>query len=652
MKISRFFLVFLLGFVALPICDGIFVMPDLVGGRALATGFLFILALAVGVLLLLLRRPLGRLLPAPARIGDALPLTLGLALALVPQVAPFLPGKVLGGRLSFNPVWAPLSTVVGLAIVIPLLGRLLARVRLPARGMPLLALGAWLAVAGGFALRDAQRREAVLAGRVQPIGMARSPQRPDVTLIVLDTLRAEGISGTWQGQTLMPFLSQRLSEARVYTNCYAGANSTPPGHATLFTGIYPAESGTLSKGNTQLPPGCFTVAEYLREFGYRTAGLTSNQRLDGKLGFAQGFEAWDDSLVVDPTNRYNAMRRASVCSLARALGGKPLTARLKAIADRNTSINQLKVTAFETARQAGQVLDGLARADDEPLFFFVNFIDPHLPYATQADLAEAFLPNIVDERMEAARHHMPTMIDLIQELARQINAGVTPANLDEFTRRFTWIQEAYWEQCRQLDEGVRALFAQLEQHGLLDPEDLVVITSDHGEQMGEHAEFLHGHCLYEGSVRVPFAVFGPGFTPGTDATLVSGADFFPTVLFAMGIEPSAWPDALAGLPLQAPVIAEERFVLFESGAWRGFRYGTWKMLAIDHGDRLEWTHAFDLAADPLENVNLIGPAAPAWVQDFISRPPISPTRDATVIRGGQSDIDLAALGYVNEVAPQ
>ncbi len=644
----RFLALFALGFAPLAVCDGFWVLPELTGGRALATLLLGLTALILGTLAFLMRSLLARLLPRAARASEALPVALGLALAMVPQIALIVPGESVGGRIAYHPVWAPVTSVLGLLGAIPLFGVLLTRVHLPQRAVYTLAVGVWLAMAAGFGWLDDRQAHSASASRANPRGRAQAPREPDVTLIVLDTLRADGVTGAWQGQQLMPLLQSRLAAACHFPLSYAGANSTPPGHATLFVGAYPAETGTLAKGFVELAQQHLTIAEFLREFGYRTVGVTSNRRLGSSTGFAQGFEIWDDSLVVDASGRYAVMRRLSLCSLVRAIGGKAGTIRLKAVADRYSPANQLEVTAQDTAATAARALQRMARRPDEPVFCFVNFIDPHLPYETRAELAAAFLPNVDEPVLERARRFMPAMLALIREMQFQLEAGVPPLRREEMDRRLLWLNEAYWEQCRQLDEGLEALFRDLDQHGLTDPEDLIVITSDHGEQLGEHAEFTHGSSLFEGCVRVPLLVLGAGFSPGEDPQPTSGTDFYPTVLAAMAVDPSVWPAALVGKPLQTPA-EMHRIVRFEAGKLRGFAQGARKMIALDYGSRLEWTHAFDLDADPLEERNLLGEAAPEWVRAFVANSPIRSSEDAVLILGGPSDADLAALGYVDEV---
>ncbi len=652
MSITRFLLLFVLGFVLLPVCDGLFLLQDRQEGRALAVGIaLLVLAIPAALLLQLARPFLARLLPKQRRASDALPLAAGLVCALVPQIAPLLPGQSLGGRLAFHPVFAPLSTLAGVIVGIAVLGRLLPNLPFRNRGLLVLVSALWVGVAATFGVLDARVQARVTAMQCAPAGSASAPHEPDVTVIVLDTLRAGGVLGAWRDQELMPSIHTATSAGRDHPRAYSGSNCTPPGHSSLFTGRYPAETGTLSKGHVRLPAEVLTLAEYLRMFGYTTLGVVSNTRLDSGLGFAQGFEQWDDGLVVDPSGHYYALRRVANSSLVRAVGGKRLMMRLKALADATSSANQHEVTAMMTSERVGAVLDQELGSGTRtaPVHLFVNYIDPHMPYDTRADLAQAFLPNVEDATMEAARHDMPKLLGLLYDLAKRLEAGEQPSGSADLAEKLDWVEEAYWEQCRQTDEGLRALFGHLQRHGLLDPEDLVLITSDHGEELGENAQFGHGNALFEESVRVPFLLLGGGFESGQDQRLVSLTDFFPTVLVAMGVDEAAWPRLLSGFPLQGR-IPDDRMLRFESGQLRGCLAGHLKMIALDHGDRLEWTHAFDLSVDPLENHNLmLQDPLPEQVRRFLDRPPITPSSDAVLTIESGSDIDLAALGYADEV---
>src|SRR5207245_1177549 len=66
-------------------------------------------------------------------------------------------------------------------------------------------------------------------------------------------------------------------------------------------------------------------------------------------------------------------------------------------------------------------------------------------------------------------------------------------------------------------------------------ETALVLTSDHGEGLGDHGETLHGFFVYQSTLRVPLFVRGPGVVPGTRLSSTVGlVDLFPTVLDLVG----------------------------------------------------------------------------------------------------------------------
>ena len=80
----------------------------------------------------------------------------------------------------------------------------------------------------------------------------------------------------------------------------------------------------------------------------------------------------------------------------------------------------------------------------------------------------------------------------------------------------------------------------------------IVVTSDHGEGLGDHGELQHGNLLYQSTMHVPLVVVGPGTAAAVDDEPVSTRRVFHTILEWAGLEPAdqpatAWPAAQACL---------------------------------------------------------------------------------------------------------
>jgi choline-sulfatase len=158
------------------------------------------------------------------------------------------------------------------------------------------------------------------------------------------------------------------------------------------------------------------------------------------------------------------------------------------------------------------------------------------------------------------------------------------------------------------DELVGRLLAALADANVAD-RTLVVVTSDHGEGLGEHGEDVHGYFVYETTLHVPLVMRGPGVEPGTVIDgVVRSVDLFPTMLEIAGLGQDIPPNsgrslraALAGERLEEePAFAESLVPLVHYG-WsdlRVVRDGRWKYILAPRAE------LYDLARDPGELQNL------------------------------------------------
>ncbi len=199
-----------------------------------------------------------------------------------------------------------------------------------------------------------------------------------------------------------------------------------------------------------------------------------------------------------------------------------------------TRKKQILPLAFEQ-RPADRVtrtaLRLLEENGDEPFFLFVHYFDPHRPWEAPALYAKQYRDSPYDAEI-----------------------AFTDA----------WIG--------QLLEGVRDM-------GLTD-RTLVILTADHGEGLSDHEEETHSFLLYNGTIRVPLLISGPGIEPGVVDRPVSLADIAPTVLDLLGIEP---PSAMDGISLLKSPPAD-RLIYSESLAGR-LQHGWNDMRAAVVGDR-------------------------------------------------------------------
>jgi arylsulfatase A-like enzyme/Flp pilus assembly protein TadD len=215
------------------------------------------------------------------------------------------------------------------------------------------------------------------------------------------------------------------------------------------------------------------------------------------------------------------------------------------------------------------------------------------------------------------------------------------------------------------DEQVGRLDAALARLGLK-ADTALIVTSDHGEGLGDHGETLHGFFAYETTLRVPFLVRGPGVVPGQRLSgTVALVDVFPTALDLMGL-PLPAAAALNGRSLapelrggparpEAPVYAESLVPLLHFG---------WSDLRVLRDGRYKYIQAprpelYDLVHDPGETANLAPAQSPraaalrAALGRFLDAERAAAARTAGSAPAVAPELleKLGALGYVGGAAP-
>ena len=288
---------------------------------------------------------------------------------------------------------------------------------------------------------------AKLIQRVEP------PQH--IVLVVLDTVRADHLSTYGYERDTTPQLARFAEQSLVFEQARATAPWTLPSHASLFTGEIPSSHGCHWE-HRFLVPSKRTVAEDLRDLGYETFGLSSNVNVSRMFHLDQGF----DEFIEIWKHR-----------------------------DQNPDLD-------DSVLVNGEIGSWLQRRDKkQPFFLFVNYMDAHLPYRPSPPYDQMF-GDVSDEARAAANRE-----DL---LAAVLSRDVV---LTDSVRN--GLVNLYDGELRQLDQRVGELLGHLDEAGVAE-HTLVIITSDHGEMLGEHGLVDHQLAVFEEVLRVPLLVRFPG----------------------------------------------------------------------------------------------------------------------------------------------
>jgi len=316
----------------------------------------------------------------------------------------------------------------------------------------------------------------------------------------------------------------------LYENAFSAAPWTPPSHASIFTGKYPSRHKTLGK-EIRLKSENTTIAESLA-IKYDTLGVTCCQILGLGSGFEKGFthyaEVVESSLV-------RLIKRRRISEL------KDFIWRMVRGPDKGTSQATEMIKAF--TKQSHR---------DRPFFVFVNYFTAHTPY----DPPSPFKGRFCNEFDESSLY--------LQELLANSLLGLTTEKISKRTtdmRKLQWIasggggfsfsvKEASvsreeWEIIRAwydgeiayLDSHIGNLVQSLKENGILD-DTLLLLTSDHGENFGDHGLAVHPLCLYDSLLRVPLIMKYPDIAPTNQKIqgLVSLVDLYPTMTQAAQVK--------------------------------------------------------------------------------------------------------------------
>jgi arylsulfatase A-like enzyme len=350
-----------------------------------------------------------------------------------------------------------------------------------------------------------------------------SPAPPSVLWVVWDTVRADRLSLYGSERLTTPFLQEFAEDALVFEDCSSAAGSTVPSHASMFTGLLPREHGADNR--TRWLDGCFeTSAELFQQAGYQTYLYSANPNLVARQGFTQGFETaehpWDPA-------RAEAARR--LC-LEKAEGDR--ASDLPRLLEAGEGIHLR--AAGTLANEAFEAF--LERRDPtRPFFAFLNYMEAHEPLAPPRALRARFLTEEEVERSYAEDRRWRTGWSYCygqRELAPEF---------------FEVLQGVYDAALLELDGLFADLIARLEARGLADT--IVVLTSDHGEHLGEHGLLGHRYSLYQELLAVPLVIRAPGrLAPGRSALPASTLDLYRTLPALAGLTP---PSARHSLDLRA-----------------------------------------------------------------------------------------------------
>jgi arylsulfatase A-like enzyme len=484
------------------------------GAAALELGVLFTRRVLLGQFVTAGRSVIWMAPLSTITVGLGVALVIGLVGLLIPRlrgpygvVIPIGFGLALSGlqylpRISF---WAIELIALGVAIRrAALAARDQDRWLRMIRRSTLVLLGVEAALAVGTPIGwMLQERAAIRRLRSAPAGS------PNVLLLVLDTVRAWQLSLYGYGRPTTPNLDRRAARGVVFERAYSESPWTLPAHGAMFTGHSPTElsTGWFAPLDQRYP----TVAEVMRTAGYATGGFVANRRYANRAsGLDRGFIHYADE-AFSPIAIFASSR---------------LIARwLRRLEIQNGDDYLVRKPADDVNREFFGWIDG-QQMKNQRFFAFLNYFDAHTPYRAPSPWREQFATQRTEVELQSPN-----------KLVQAYGASGFP---DSILRQLV---DRYDASIGYLDHQLELLLDGLESRGLLS-NTVVLVTSDHGELLGEYRLLDHGNSLYPPLLQVPLVVLDPGSSGGIRVSQPISIRSLAASIAEIG--------AVAGAPLPGP----------------------------------------------------------------------------------------------------
>ena len=410
-----------------------------------------------------------------------------------------------------------------------------------------------------------------------------SAEKPNIVFIVLDQWRGDclGIADSVH-PVMTPHIDQIAYEGVMFERAYADCPLCMPQRATMLTGYTGSQRGMpynfLSGPRSPINLEDSLPHRLTREAGYQTKAVGKMHFYPERSRF--GFE----HITLHPDDYVNWLEDNGYGGLYRGhgLGGNEVYPAVSAVPERYTHTHWI----------VDQSISFLSQRDpDNPFFLWMIFEAPHSPFDPPEpydrmyddfDIPEPAIGEWVGSNGEPA--------SLIQQRISNKSDRINPAVLRKLRRH-------YYGQITHIDYQLGRFFGELKRLNL-DENTIIVVTSDHGEHLGDHHLFAK-YTFLESSARIPLIVRPPAghsIMRRRVKTPALTADIPATLLHMAGLQPGDDVEGMSlfDLPDERVIFGETRHSVFATdGQWKYIYY-------FDPGVE----HLFNTAQDPDDLHNL------------------------------------------------
>jgi arylsulfatase A-like enzyme len=377
----------------------------------------------------------------------------------------------------------------------------------------------------------------------------------NVILLTIDTLRRD-VLGCYGGGDLTPFIDSIQDRCIRFNKAHSSGPYTQAAFPGILTSSYYLEYGRQK----MLSARRGLISEVLKKAGVVTAGFHSNPYISAYFGWNRGWDVFYDSMEDQVDNNVPYIK------------AEKINKKVQTWLSSHVSMKEYK-----------------------PFFLWIHYMDVHEPY-----IPEQKYIDLVDRSIHLSEDEM---FGLFKDVLLKRN--VSDRGIVELLRKL------YWAHVREVDDAVKEFFGILEKWNVL-KESWVILTTDHGDEFGEHGGLSHDGKMYSELVHVPLIIYEPTRERGEEKdTLVSTIDIPPTIVHFFGLDPAEPFQGHSLFPLKnypfKGVFGEavDKHGSQEKGEEKEIHYYREGDLKIIYRERDDFWELYDLKSDPKELKNII-----------------------------------------------
>lgn len=359
----------------------------------------------------------------------------------------------------------------------------------------------------------------------------------NVILISIDTLRADHLGCYGYSRNTSPNIDKIAEDGVLFKNNFAQSFNTLPSHMSIFTSLYPSTHGVINVYEDKLDNSTKTITQILNLYGYHTAwfGVTDDPHLNLTIGFERGFDEIHSNYLWN----YSDWR---------------------------------------------EPYEWINKNSNKKFFIFLHTYRVHDPYTPPSPYDKLFDPD-----------YQGKIVGEEEKFYSELEKYHSQLNPSDPEREFYWqfvnktdekdikhIIALYDGQIAFADTFIKGLLIEME-NSKISGNTIIIITADHGEEFGEHGNFLH-EDLHDEVLHTPLIIRIPGVKNKIVDSQVQSIDIMPTVLDILGIPIPHEAQGKSLLPLILGKVKQSDEYTY--GYWPGtisIRSDEWKLIINKKG---------------------------------------------------------------------